>query len=964
MALSAAAPSATRGGEPTLPTTRRAAGPTAPGSSGTSGQVGVMELVRTKRAEANPSGLSGASTPRPARKGFGSPTTADTIAEAPQSITAAPGGAKTAGSPIEASAAGQQRQMAGLPGGQQSQAIRGAAVSLADQGATLPTAAASRAVASQTTPGNPGISPNLATTIARSDTKIELPSMVESSENVPNAGAGGVTASSEGLPSTLEAGTTASVKQASSNAPSANTNMAATAAEFAVGSAQLVAMTGQLDAGGREMPTPTISTTAATMGRSNSGPAPLLSAAVADIDATPASQPADSGGETSGQLQLAAADTSAERARSAGAAPGGSKPTEMTAEADQGTEGRIATARMDRAASDATMPVVQGTMSTSTTGPSKRTGRKASLDALASLIETNNIEGESVPEVSSGESGGEGNLQATAIAQNRSNANAPSVAGGPLAVDEVPRSDQASSTPGMRTGSRRSPSGSEQGPTVAAEVGGGPKRSTDTLGLPRGLAEMIEVQPSDATASSSPGEQIEVAIGSGVAAPSRREGGLPVQIAAVDGPGGLSTDPSLQIGLPSRRARPESEVIHTVSRRFIVQRSGGELAVDGTISEPTESYSHRDPGNRADMVMEHGGNRGTERAVEAGLDYFARHQFPDGHWSLHELPEGIKYRDPALGTMHSDTAATGLALLTYLGGSYTHRDKKYRAVVRRGVDWLVKNQKPNGDLFSGGNEFAWFYSHGIATIALCEAYGMTQDQELREPARKAIEFILKTQNPTRGGWRYKIDEKSGRSTETDTSVTGWQLMALKSAQMAGLDVPEGALKKVGKWLDTAKAPSGNGKYAYNPYASKSDDGQRDGLRASKAMTAEAMLMRMYLGRGRDDPELIEGAEYLLRNLPSVGTARQSTRDSYYWYYGTQAMFQMKGKYWEAWNARFHPLLCSSQVATGELVGSWHPVRPVRDRWGNSGGRHYVTAMHVLMLEVYYRHLPLFKELGK
>jgi hypothetical protein len=424
------------------------------------------------------------------------------------------------------------------------------------------------------------------------------------------------------------------------------------------------------------------------------------------------------------------------------------------------------------------------------------------------------------------------------------------------------------------------------------------------------------------------------------------------------------------VGLPSRRARPESEIIHTVSRRFVIERSGGQLAIDGRVREdPADAFRNRMRGRRAHVAEDMGASSGTEYAVEVGLDFFARHQFPDGHWSLHELPEGLEYDDPGLGEMKSDTAGTGLALLTYLGAGYTHLDDKHRAVVDKGIDWLVRHQKPNGDLFamadgSEGTRYAWFYSHGIATIALCEAYGMTHAPELREPARKAVDFIINTQHPTRGGWRYSVDA-NGRATETDTSVTGWQLMALKSAQMAGLEVPRDVLVKINEWIDFAQAPKPDdrGQYVYNPHAEDKPE-QRHGREPNLAMTAEAMLMRMYLGVGRDDPLLIAGADHLMENLPEVGTTARSQRDVYYWYYATQAMFQMHGEYWTAWNERLRSLALSSQEQMGEAAGSWDPKKPVPDRWGHAGGRMYVTAMHLLMLEVYYRHLPLFQELRK
>jgi hypothetical protein len=191
-------------------------------------------------------------------------------------------------------------------------------------------------------------------------------------------------------------------------------------------------------------------------------------------------------------------------------------------------------------------------------------------------------------------------------------------------------------------------------------------------------------------------------------------------------------------------------------------------------------------------------------------------------------------------------------------------------------------------------------------------------------------------------------------------VSGWQLMALKSAQMAGLKVPKASLDRVSGWLDAAQSNDG-ARYAYNPYAGDTP-AQLPGRRPNLAMTAEGALMRMYLGWKSDNPALVGAADYLKENLPEVGTAERPARDAYYWYYATQVMFQMRGDYWDAWNNRLHPLLEGSQEQTGPLSGSWNPDAPIRDRWAHAGGRVYVTAMHLLMLEVYYRHLPLFQPL--
>jgi len=441
-------------------------------------------------------------------------------------------------------------------------------------------------------------------------------------------------------------------------------------------------------------------------------------------------------------------------------------------------------------------------------------------------------------------------------------------------------------------------------------------------------------------------------LGPGREEPGHRRGGLPVRNSADIGPGGLSASEPRDIGLPSRHAREESLLVHTTPRRFLLERSGMRPALETSAVEPTEFFERRDPDTRGRWVERFGGSPSAERAVELGLDYLAREQFEDGRWSLHQSPNDHGAEKVGFGQMSSDTAATGLALLSFFGAGYTHLGDKHRDTVRAGVDWLVERQKEDGDLFTGGSDYVWLYSHGIAAIALCEAYGMTRDPNLREPAQRAIEFIVRAQHKTLGGWRYQ----PGR--ESDTSVSGWQLMAMKSAQMAGLEIPEEAMARTAVWLDIAQADSG-ARYSYNPYAADTPR-QRAGRAPNLAMTAEGLLMRMYLGWSGADERLRAGADHLSRNPPEFGSGANSKRDAYYWYYATQVMFHLGGERWTAWNERLRPLLEKSQRQEGTLAGSWSPVGPVPDRWGHAGGRLYVTTMHLLMLEVYYRHLPLFQ----
>lgn len=419
---------------------------------------------------------------------------------------------------------------------------------------------------------------------------------------------------------------------------------------------------------------------------------------------------------------------------------------------------------------------------------------------------------------------------------------------------------------------------------------------------------------------------------------------------------GMSETVRIEPGLPSRLARPESEVVRLDPQRFVLPRTEADAAIEGRADLPAEFFKKRDPGSRAKTAIAYGGSAGTERAVEAGLAYLAAQQFPDGRWCL-DRTANANQKDPYLGQMRSDSAATALALLPFLGAGYTHREEKHRDTVTKGIRWLLQNQKANGDLFSGGSEYCWFYSHALASIVLSEAYGMTRERSLREPAGRAVQFIAASQNREFGGWRYRP------GLDADTSVSGWQLMALASARMAGLDVPREPLERVGTWLDRAQGDASGALYVYNPNA-RLDSEERFARQPNLAMTAEGLLMRMYLGWQREHPGLRAGADHLRTNLPAMGDPNASTRDAYYWYYGTQVMFHIQGPHWQAWRDRLFSLLEKSQLREGPFSGSWDPYDPSPDRWADAAGRLYVTSLNLLMLEVTYRHLPLFSTLSE
>ena len=185
-------------------------------------------------------------------------------------------------------------------------------------------------------------------------------------------------------------------------------------------------------------------------------------------------------------------------------------------------------------------------------------------------------------------------------------------------------------------------------------------------------------------------------------------------------------------------------------------------------------------------------------------------------------------------------------------------------------------------------------------------------------------------------------------------------MALQSARLAGLEIDPRALDNSRKWMDSAQDASLSHLYRYNPSAKDSEEVRRaHGRVASPCMTAVGLLMRLYIDWDKTDSRFNDGAVYLLQHLPNDATIEN--RDTYYWYYGTQILRHIGGDAWTRWHAALHPLLVNTQIKSGEMAGSWDPLKPVPDRWGAHGGRLYVTTMNLLSLEVDYRLLPLYVE---
>lgn len=370
-------------------------------------------------------------------------------------------------------------------------------------------------------------------------------------------------------------------------------------------------------------------------------------------------------------------------------------------------------------------------------------------------------------------------------------------------------------------------------------------------------------------------------------------------------------------------------------RRGRDARTGGRAGVADDWNFPSGvGYEGRQPGVRTQLALLNGGTLASERAVDAGLEWLARHQRPDGAWSFQHLHADCGADCDHPGSIDGSTAATGMALLCFMGAGHTHLDDgPWRETVTRGLEWLAAQSRV-GDLrcsieHARPEQLSGMYAQGIATMALCEAVGMTHDRTYRKPAEDAVQFIVEAQDRYGGGWRYEPYQAG------DTSVLGWQVMALVSGRMSGLDVPDTSRELAVVFLESVHNQSTD-RFGYTSRA-----------RGTTATTAIGQLCSMYL-RSSLPPERIRlNTSQLAVNSP--------LNNEYSNFYTTQVLFQIGGPTWEAWNESLRDGLIRTQRNDGHAAGSWDP----RGGWTAQGGRLYTTAIHVLTLEVYYRHLPLY-----
>ena len=406
---------------------------------------------------------------------------------------------------------------------------------------------------------------------------------------------------------------------------------------------------------------------------------------------------------------------------------------------------------------------------------------------------------------------------------------------------------------------------------------------------------------------------------------------------------------SLVPRLPEKVAQPESAspwsnvaVLKPIPRPNNRLRKVSRTQRLGDGKPVPRIYSLRTQDSRLTIARQNGGTIETERAVDNALQWLATNQENSGRWNPQQHQSGREDRvfghNREGAGAKADAGITGLATLAFLGAGNTHLEGPHAQTVDQALKFLMKQQKPNGDLSGNAKLFARMYCHSMALLALSEALATTGDNRLLVAVQKGVDFSVAAQNPSDGGWRYQPGDSG------DMSQFGWQVLALHSAQLGGAQVSEKTFDQMKAFLESCSSGIDGGLASYRPKQ-----------RPSATMTAEALLCRYFLHQHVSDAALIEAKKMISREVPN-----QQHVNMYYWYYGTQAMYHAGGQDWDNWNEAMQETLLPTQKRTGTQAGSWDP----NGMWGGYGGRVYSTATAALNLEVYYRYLPVYSELAK
>jgi len=382
----------------------------------------------------------------------------------------------------------------------------------------------------------------------------------------------------------------------------------------------------------------------------------------------------------------------------------------------------------------------------------------------------------------------------------------------------------------------------------------------------------------------------------------------------------------MEAAVPVVKAMPNDAMNKALQN---VSKNVGAKGLAGNI--PSTMGSRMGGTARSTAMMMNGGKKESEDAVMRGLRWLVKTQNADGSW--------------AKGAKPTISAMTGFGLLSFLGHGETPVSAEFGPTVQKALDFIVKNGAKNGGRLAGEATFTQtgVYAHGIATYALGEYYTMTKDERVIDVLKQAITHIVKGQSSD-GSWRYAYLE----SNHPDTSVSGWQIQALKAAHLTGLNVEgvDGAMDKAMVYLKSVQGPKGG--FGYK--------GKED-----RYSLAGVGVLCTYFWKQDKDQSVRNGIEFIIDQAKTKFPVEYKGKnaDLYAWYYNTQACLMVGGAAWNTWNRMFQDQLVKSQSPDG----SWPPVittSPGELKDPEGYGPFYRTNLCILMLEVYYRYMPTTK----
>ncbi|MBK8207371.1 MAG: terpene cyclase/mutase family protein [Planctomycetes bacterium] len=390
-------------------------------------------------------------------------------------------------------------------------------------------------------------------------------------------------------------------------------------------------------------------------------------------------------------------------------------------------------------------------------------------------------------------------------------------------------------------------------------------------------------------------------------------------------------------------------------------------------AKPAQGYSHR--------TARGGGGRPHDNRVLAALEWLKDHQNHEGHWSATTFSDDSKRANAqkthniewvAAGAADgdkgwestADIGLTGLALLAFAGAGNSHMSGNYKEAIRYGLAYLKKVQSNDG-CFGGKDDDHFVYNHAIATMAMAEIFGLSGDNDVKLIADKAVDFILKAQNPGLG-WRYGVQPGIN-----DSSVTGWMVMALKSAKMAGLDFDSHkSFSDASEWFKMVTADvNGYPKTGYDaPGSNNARLRTASDYEHNPTMDAIYITSMLWTGKADLNDRVLKSHARVCVEKSYLPTWEHSKVDFYYWYMASMALYQVGGSTWATWEKAMARTLLDNQRGwhatdrtkghtskeTLDEHGSWDAV----DAWGQAGGRVYATAINCLTLQTYYRYMKL------